>query len=635
MAMAISLLDLRFSAIFLSSSQRSAVNNCVRRNCPLISFSKSSNSKLSWKTSRIIFCQASGGPETEYPSRSNKSKKKSTDNGTPVILGFSEGRDEDAARMVCPGCGVFMQDENPGGPGYFVRPARDSGFEAREDDDEEMVNEFIEDEEEEKKNKDKVVDEIEEWIKTIDGFADAGSGFGRVAGETLTRKKRVSKKDMTKNKRTKAESVEETETPLVCARCYSLRHYGQVKDQRAENLLPDFDFESSVGSRLIKSSRNSRTVVVTVVDAVDFDGSFPRRAAKMMSDAIEAGKGEELRFILVATKVDLLPPQISPARLDRWVRTRARVGGAPKLNGVFLVSAHKDLGVRNLIARIKELAGPRGNVWVIGAQNAGKSTLINTIGKNEGGKVTHLTEAPVPGTTLGILRIGGILPAKAKLYDTPGLLHPYQISRRLNRDEQKMIEIRKELKPRSYRVKVGQTVHIGGLMRLDVNQASVETIYVTAWASVHIPLHMGKVENANELKEKHFGERLQPPIGEERVKELGEWNQTEIKISGNSWDVNAVDVAVAGLGWFSLGIKGNATLAIWTYDGVHITVREPLVLDRAHRLERPGFLLSKVVSQAISKKSKLKSNNSSKTETLESKEKKRDVSSTEILVEMN
>jgi hypothetical protein len=52
------------------------------------------------------------------------------------------------------------------------------------------------------------------------------------------------------------------------------------------------------------------------------------------------------------------------------------------------------------------------------------------------------------------LRIGGILSAKAKMYDTPGLLHPYLMSMRLNRDEQKMVEIRKELQPRTYRVKV-------------------------------------------------------------------------------------------------------------------------------------------------------------------------------------
>jgi hypothetical protein len=65
-----------------------------------------------------------------------------------------------------------------------------------------------------------------------------------------------------------------------------------------------------------------------------------------------------------------------------------------------------------------------------------------------------LTEAAVPGTTLGILRVTGVLPAKAKMYDTPGLLHPYIMAMRLNNEERKMIEIRKELRPRSFRVKV-------------------------------------------------------------------------------------------------------------------------------------------------------------------------------------
>ena len=44
-------------------------------------------------------------------------------------------------------------------------------------------------------------------------------------------------------------------------------------------------------------------------------------------------------------------------------------------------------------------------MWAIGAQKAGKSMLINSIGKHVGGggggrKITHLTEAPVPVTTL-------------------------------------------------------------------------------------------------------------------------------------------------------------------------------------------------------------------------------------------
>ncbi|ERN04375.1 hypothetical protein AMTR_s00147p00081250 [Amborella trichopoda] len=304
-----------------------------------------------------------------------------------------------------------------------------------------------------------------------------------------------------------------------------------IKNQKLENLIPDFDFDRLISTRLLKTSNSgANTVAVLVVDCVDFDGSFPQKGAESLLKALQKGsKLQKLpKLVLVATKVDLLPSQTSPTKLDRWVRHRAKAGGAPKLSGVYLVSAKKDLGVRNLLMFIKELAGPRGNVWVVGAQNAGKSTLINAFAKRAGNKMTQLTESVVPGTTLGIVRIGGILPAKAKMYDTPGLLHPYLMSLRLTRDEQKMVEIRKELQPRTYRMKAGQTVHVGGPMRLDLTHASVETIYP----------------------------------GDERVSELGEWGQQEFKVSGISWEVNSMDIAIAGLGWFSLGLKGEATLRL-------------------------------------------------------------------------
>lgn len=46
-------------------------------------------------------------------------------------------------------------------------------------------------------------------------------------------------------------------------------------------------------------------------------------------------------------------------------------------------------------------------------------------------------------------------------------------------------------------------------MRLDLNQATVETIYVTVWVSPFVSLHMGKTENAEEIRSKHAGIRLQ------------------------------------------------------------------------------------------------------------------------------
>ncbi|CAH2063872.1 unnamed protein product [Thlaspi arvense] len=546
---------------------------------------------------------------------------------------MSDGRDEDEeyGKVICPGCGIFMQDNDPDLPGYYQKrkvTAKNleeegdetedelDGFEMVDDDDDDDVEEEDDDDitnalEGSNSESESEFDwESDEWEEkeeendvVLDGFAPAGVGYGNVT-EEMEKKKRVSKSERKKLAREEAKKDKEDDV-TVCARCHSLRNYGQVKNQAAENLLPDFDFDRMISTRLIKpmSSKSSTTVVVMVVDCVDFDGSFPKRAAKSLFKALQRAEndpkvGKNLpKLVLVATKVDLLPTQISPARLDRWVRHRAKAGGAPKLSGVYMVSARKDLGIKNLLAYIKELAGPRGNVWVIGAQNAGKSTLINAFSKKDGAKVTRLTEAPVPGTTLGILRIGGVLSAKAKMYDTPGLLHPYIMSLRLNSEERKMVEIRKELQPRSYRA--GQSVHIGGLVRLDLVRASVETIYITIWASHSVSLHLGKTENAEEIFKGHSGLRLQPPIGEKRACELGEWEEKEIQVTGSSWEVKSIDVAVAGLGWFSLGLKGEATLALWTYQGIDVTLREPLVIDRAPFLERPGFWLPKAITEAL------------------------------------
>lgn len=46
-------------------------------------------------------------------------------------------------------------------------------------------------------------------------------------------------------------------------------------------------------------------------------------------------------------------------------------------------------------------------------------------------------------------------------------------------------------------------------MRLDVEESTVDSIYVTIWASLLLPLHMGKTENASTMMESHFGRTLQ------------------------------------------------------------------------------------------------------------------------------
>lgn len=127
---------------------------------------------------------------------------------------------------------------------------------------------------------------------------------------------------------------------------------------------------------------------------------------------------------------------------------------------------------------------------------AGKSSLINAMKKlgGTGGK-SEPTVAPVPGTTLGLLRVPGIpLGPKHRTFDTPGVPHSYQLTSRLNLDELAAVLPRRRLKPRTYRIPVGSSILIGGLARVDVISAPSATVYVTFFVSDEIVTHLGKTQ---------------------------------------------------------------------------------------------------------------------------------------------
>lgn len=317
---------------------------------------------------------------------------------------------------LCPGCGVHMQSDSPSLPGYFTLPSSSSSSS--------LPHSFP--------------------------FLSSTFKSGHLSTQSL-------------QSEPEPEPEIKAKKPVVCARCHSLRHYGRVKNPSADRLLPEFDFQATVAPRLA-SPCGAPSLLLLLADASDFDGSFPRGLARLISashqthaDAWKYGEPSNLpRPLLVVSRADLLP-RLPPGHLEEWARSRARAGGltAP-LAGIHITSALRNWGVRELLDRVHSLAGPRGNVWAVGSQNVGKSTLINAMAQwgpaaDSGAK---LTESPVPGTTLGVVKVDGVLEGRAKLYDTPGILNPSQITTHLNQDEQKLVQINKPLRPRTYRVKV-------------------------------------------------------------------------------------------------------------------------------------------------------------------------------------
>ena len=49
------------------------------------------------------------------------------------------------------------------------------------------------------------------------------------------------------------------------------------------------------------------------------------------------------------------------------------------------------------------------------------------------------------------------------------------------------------------------------------------------------------------------------------IEELGKRARKKFHFSGDSWDSSSIDTAVARIGWFAIGVEGEASLGVWTF----------------------------------------------------------------------
>ena len=153
----------------------------------------------------------------------------------------------------------------------------------------------------------------------------------------------------------------------------------------------------------LKPLRAKKALVLLLVDATDFSGSFLNRVRDLVG-------GNPI--VLVVTKADLLPRGVRPDRLREWVWDeveRRRLTPAE----VYLVSSFSGAGVAALARCILRTRRGR-DTWVVGAANVGKSALLRALTKEMGNpNSTTFTPAAaaqgtnlpmvsrMPGTTLG------------------------------------------------------------------------------------------------------------------------------------------------------------------------------------------------------------------------------------------
>lgn len=318
--------------------------------------------------------------------------------------------------------------------------------------------------------------------------------------------------------------IDETKTELYCKRCYRLMHYNEYPKIVANNE----DYEHVVDDLLTKNG-----LIVLVVDLFDFTGTFiPKILDRLRNKNV----------ILVANKLDLLPKSANIAKIVEWLSYMVNRYFF-RVDAIHVVSSKKGYYIDDLM-KVIDIARNGRDVYFMGCANVGKSSLINCLIKRFSSRKTDMiATSPIPGTTLDSIKIP-FYEDNSSFIDTPGLINEHNALSCLNEQSYDLLLPKKEIKPISYQLEVGNCVILGAIFSAALIDAK-ENVTFTAYVSENVTVHRRKNIDTLEFINKHKGELLVPPVNNDK---------SELKFIKKTFEIKdkKQDLVISGLGFITL-----------------------------------------------------------------------------------
>lgn len=333
---------------------------------------------------------------------------------------------------------------------------------------------------------------------------------------------------------------------VYCQRCYKIRHYGKVTINMQQGI--------DTNATLDKINQLEGTVF-WAVDLFNLESNLVSRLNQKLP-------GKDI--VMVLTKRDVLPATLSDAKIKDYVSKRLEEEGI-EVKDIVIAGYLRDEGQKeeDVIEAVEKAADKwarNKDVIFMGTANAGKSTLVSRLLQNN-----DLTISNNPGTTLDVIA----RPWKNRtLYDTPGLENPKSVLAWLPENELKTVIPVKPLKPYVCQIYEDQSFAAGGLARMDVictGKASV-----VGYFALTLPIHRGKLHDADRLWNEHLGGMLSPTLKDSRLEDMTTWHAPRLKPN------EKMDVVIQGLGWFC--VSGDIReIVVKAPKGIQVTFRKAMI----------------------------------------------------------
>lgn len=181
---------------------------------------------------------------------------------------------------------------------------------------------------------------------------------------------------------------------MVCQRCHFIQKY---------NTALSVQVDPVEYPKLLYPLKKKRALIILMVDLTDFPCSIWPNIMECI--------GTNKPVVVVGNKLDLLPGDF-PGWVSHVQNTLAQ--SIPKeinVKHVTVVSAKTGFGIEELINKLHSLWQTKGDVYLIGCTNVGKSTMFNSLLQSDYCKikavdlVQRATTSPWPGTTLNLLKV--------------------------------------------------------------------------------------------------------------------------------------------------------------------------------------------------------------------------------------
>ena len=181
----------------------------------------------------------------------------------------------------------------------------------------------------------------------------------------------------------------------LCQRCDFLRLFNVSLNVSVKE--DDYDC-------IISSLKDKSGLVILMVDLLDFPSSINPKIFDLI--------GTKRKIYIVGNKVDLLPRD-GDGFLDRIKQSllnNLKFENRVPLQNVMLISAKTGFGVEDLITNLFNDWNGRGDVYLVGCTNVGKSTLFNSLLQSDlcnlrqNDIIQRATTSVWPGTTLNLLK---------------------------------------------------------------------------------------------------------------------------------------------------------------------------------------------------------------------------------------